>query len=61
LSRPFNFLREGTVEDRLGVGLGDGKAADVDQIIRNDPKADPTFHAIVATIAATLQAMSAHR
>ena len=38
--------------------MGDGKAADVNKIIGNDPKPDPAFHAIVTTIAATLQAMS---
>jgi hypothetical protein len=33
------------------------KAADVDETICDDPEADPAFHAIVATIAATLQTM----
>jgi hypothetical protein len=43
---------------RLPGRLGGDKAADIDQIIRDDPKADPTFHAVVAAIAATLEAMS---
>src|SRR5215472_9935267 len=44
--------------ERLPGRLGGDKAADIDEIIRDDPKADPTFHAVVAAITATLEAMS---
>ena len=39
--------------------LGSDRAADVDEIVGNDPEADPAPHSIVAAISAPLETMSA--
>src|SRR6516165_2942898 len=42
---------------RLCGGLGSDKAADVDEVVSDDPQSDPALHAVVATITATLEPM----
>src|SRR5262249_19529247 len=42
---------------RLCGGLGSDRAADVDEVVRDDPESDPALHAVVATITATLEPM----
>ena len=43
--------------ERLGGWLGSEEAADVDEVVSDDLESDPALHAVVATIAATLQPM----
>jgi hypothetical protein len=50
------YLRDGIGIDcaRPGGWLSGDKAADVDDIVGDDPKIDPAFRAIVTTVEATL-------
>src|SRR5271166_171138 len=59
--RPAGPTLGGTAQDcrdQLGGRLGSDSAAEIDEIVGDDPKPDPALHSIVAGISAPVEAMS---